>query len=117
MGLDAGIETKDRQEVIYWRKANAIHQWFVDNVQNGNDDCGRYEVTIPQLRDLLEVCEEVIRVPDLAEELLPTQSGFIFGSTDYDEWYFDNVKETHDCLSEVVKKTPLEATFIYWSSW
>jgi hypothetical protein len=26
-------------------------------------------------------------------ELLPTQSGFFFGSTDYDEWYFNDVKE------------------------
>jgi hypothetical protein len=27
------------QEAGYWRKANAIHRWFVDNVQDGNDDC------------------------------------------------------------------------------
>ena len=27
------------EEVGYWRKANAIHKWFVDNVQDGNDDC------------------------------------------------------------------------------
>lgn len=27
------------EEVGYWRKANAIHGWFVDNVQKGNDDC------------------------------------------------------------------------------
>ena len=26
--------------VCDWRKANHIHQWFVQNVQDGNDDCG-----------------------------------------------------------------------------
>ncbi len=29
-------------EVMYWRKSNAIHKWFVDNVQGGVDDCGNY---------------------------------------------------------------------------
>ena len=31
-------------EVGYWRKANAIHKWFVDHVQNGQDDCGQHFV-------------------------------------------------------------------------
>jgi hypothetical protein len=25
--------------VAYWRKANAIHSWFVQNVQDGVDEC------------------------------------------------------------------------------
>ena len=25
--------------VGYWRKANQIHKWFVDNCQNGRDEC------------------------------------------------------------------------------
>ena len=33
------------EEVGYWRKANAIHNWFVNNIQNGKDDCRRYEVS------------------------------------------------------------------------
>ena len=33
------------EEVGYWRKANAIHKWFVDNVQKGEDDCGEYLVS------------------------------------------------------------------------
>jgi hypothetical protein len=27
------------ESVAYWRKQNAIHKWFVDKVQSGNDDC------------------------------------------------------------------------------
>lgn len=45
------------QNVAYWRKANAIHKWFVDNVQNGNDDCGTYEVTKENIESLLDICE------------------------------------------------------------
>lgn len=48
------------QEVGYWRKANAIHRWFVENVQNGNDDCDYYPVTFDQLAALLDVCERVV---------------------------------------------------------
>ena len=29
-----------------------------------------------------------------AEELLPTCSGFFFGSTDYDEYYFEDLKDS-----------------------
>ncbi len=47
------------EDVGYWRKANAIHKWFVDNVQNEVDDCDYYEVSKEQLEDLLSICIEV----------------------------------------------------------
>ena len=47
------------EEVCYWRKANAIHRWFVDNVQYGIDDCGEYNVSAEQLQDLVNICKEV----------------------------------------------------------
>ena len=49
-------------EVGYWRKANQIHNWFVNNVQNGVDDCGRYEVTKDDLQKLLTICKKVNRL-------------------------------------------------------
>ena len=45
--------------VGYWRKANAIHQWFVDNCQDGVDDCGSYMVDREKLEELKKVCEIV----------------------------------------------------------
>ena len=47
------------QEVGYWRKANAIHKWFVDNVQEGNDNCGEYYVSTDKLKELLDTCKKV----------------------------------------------------------
>lgn len=48
----------------YWRKANAIHRWFVENVQGGNDDCKEYDVQVEQLKELLDVCMKVVRAVD-----------------------------------------------------
>ena len=45
------------EEVGYWRKANAIHKWFVDNIQDGKNDCDYYEVAPEQLEELLNICK------------------------------------------------------------
>lgn len=45
-----------RESVGYWRKANQIHKWFVDNVQDGNDDCKSYYVSTEDLEKLLNIC-------------------------------------------------------------
>lgn len=47
------------EDIAYWRKANQIHYWFVKNVQGGEDDCGKYEVTKGQLEKLLNICRVV----------------------------------------------------------
>ena len=46
-------------EAAYWRKANQIHNWFVENVQDGNDDCREYYVSVEQLKELLQLCKKV----------------------------------------------------------
>lgn len=107
------------QQVADWRKANAIHEWFVENIQDGEDDC-RYhrEVTESDLEKLLETCKAVLKDIGKAEELLPTQSGFFFGSTDYDQWYFDDIKYTIEQIEQVLKETDFDIYAIYYcSSW
>lgn len=52
---------------IQWRKANAIHKWFVDNVQGGNDDCGMYEVSVDDLVKLHDACKEVLESTELVD--------------------------------------------------
>ena len=46
--------------VGYWRKANHIHKWFVDNVQDGEDDCREYDVSIEQLHELRNICFDIL---------------------------------------------------------
>lgn len=138
------------EEVGYWRKANAIHKWFVDNVQNGEDNCNIYEVSRDQLEELLKICKRVkkhsklvpgsinngyqsngnggvepiiedgmcIEDPTYAAKYLPTQCGFFFGSTDYDEWYMNDIDYTIKTLDKVLKETDFDTQMIaYQSSW
>ena len=104
------------KQIGYWRKANQIHRWFVDNVQGGVDDCGDYLVTKEQLEELLELAKSITK--DNAEELLPTQPGFFFGSYDYDDWYFQDIKDTIRTVKEALKKVDFKKDSVYYrASW
>ena len=88
-----GLDVKEIVcEAIRWRKANEIHRWFVENVQNGQDDCRSYDVGVDQLKELLALIRKVIRTKNTA--LLPTSGGFFFGSTDYGDYYWQDLKRT-----------------------
>lgn len=144
---DMEYEDWKNNEVAYWRKANQIHRWLVNNVQDGVDDCKYYLVKKEKIEELKSICDRILKevitgdgkiqngmhlennewVPDLedgkvilnkelCEELLPTQDGFFFGSTDYDEYYLKDIKETSEMLDEVLKGTDFENEEIYYSS-
>lgn len=106
-------------EVGYWRKSNQIHKWFVDNVQNGVDDCGDYEVSYEKLEELLELINKVLSEKGKADSLLPTQGGFFFGDTKYDDYYFDDLTYTKELLEKLVsnKESMRGWYFEYHSSW
>lgn len=143
------------EDACYWRKANQIHKWFVDNVQDGEDNCKEYLVTLDTLKELLAVCKEVkekailkkgqiecgkkfdddgnlvpimgegkyIENADEIESLLPTQEGFFFGGTGYDERYMEDIDYTIKELSKIIKdeeklnKKNIYSDFYYCSSW
>ena len=107
--------TNITEELGYWRKANQIHRWFVENVQNGVDNCGEYFVSKADLQSLLDVCLAVKLDHSQAEELLPAASGFFFGNTDYDEWYYNDIDHTIVILKEAL--TDDNASYYYSSSW
>lgn len=46
--------------VGYWRKANHIHNWFVNNVQEGADNCGDYNVTMDNFNSLYDTCMNIL---------------------------------------------------------
>lgn len=104
-------------EAMYWRKANAIHKWFVDKVQGGEDNCQEFEVSLAQLEELLEVIEQVLENPDRAGELLPPEEGFFFGSRDMDQWYWDDLKSTQSKLQELFTRDWKSWDFYYRASW
>jgi hypothetical protein len=105
------------EQVGYWRKANAIHKWFVDNIQGGVDDCRDAYVERDQLALLLDTVNRVLADHDLAEELLPPQSGFFFGDTEVDAYYWRDLEDTKKIIEEVLAMPGLEGEFYYHSSW
>lgn len=100
----------------YWRKANAIHRWFVENCQDGVDDCGTYPVSRANLQTLLELCQRVLGFRHLAEEQLPTLEGFFFGGTAYDDAYYQDVEDTIKIIKDCLRLSP-NWDFEYHSSW
>ena len=104
-------------EAAYWRKANAIHKWFVENVQDNEDDCGEYYLDREHIKDLIEICKTVLNDRSKAVELLPTQSGFFFGDTNYDEYYFDDLQDAINQLEPLLNSNYDKWEFYYHSSW
>jgi hypothetical protein len=109
------------EEAGYWRKANAIHKWFVDNVQDGVDECQKSWVDKSKLKELRAVVQKVLKDHSLAEKLLPTCSGCFFGNYDYDEWYFEDLKKTRKIINDILKdlkdNDSTDIQFYYQSSW
>ena len=116
--------------IITWRKANAIHKFFVDTCQEGNDNCQRHYVSRENLEELLEIIDEILEIKDSTEritkakELLPTDiEGCFFGSEEYDDWYFENLEDTKKVLDKLFayEETAEDGhhfdNFYYQSSW
>lgn len=121
--------------VAQWRKANQIHAWFVTHCADGVDtNGGRHYVSLSQLKELVETCKEVIaasRLVDgkivngkiivdstMARDLLPSESGFFFGSTEYDQYYLEDLHSTVEMLTPLIEEQAGEsADYYYHSSW
>ena len=103
----------DPEDIGYFRKVNFLMSFF-----NYEDNCKYKEISKDKLEELRHSCIEIGRMKPVryevtkyayggtdmvtvysdadqkrCAELLPTQSGFFFGNTDYDKKYFNDVKE------------------------
>lgn len=132
-------------KVGYWRKANAIHAWFVKHCQAGVDDCNSYSVSRKNLIDLKDSCTAVLADNSKANSLLPPQAGFFFGSTEVrqscsvkvrrfrtvddilrehrqevcgvNEYYLDDLKLTVKIIDRSLRERLSNWNFSYNSSW
>lgn len=118
-----------RGEIGYWRKQSQIHNWFVTNIQNGIDDCHRYNVDWEDLTDLLKVLEEVLETRN--KDILPLVDGFFFNVNDDDDsWYWNGIYYTYKLIKTILYNVYIEdgecfedetkqwrVSFFYVSSW
>jgi len=103
---------------LYYRKVNFLYAFFPPTEE---------EMAIIEKADaerLVEACNKVIKAynngnadwESVAEEELPTQSGFFFGSTDYDDWYISDVKQVRREFAKLIKEwSDGEVVVIYYS--
>jgi len=152
MGLDMYLNKVKKEEIAYWRKANAIHAWFERHLtddEKGIENCRSYYVDKSLLQKLKRDCKTVLKSselvykdvpvkeydydqkqyvtvtkhlkvlddPKVAEELLPTQSGFFFGSTEYDEGYVEELKSTIEQIDEVLNTVDFDEYDVEYHAW
>lgn len=99
-------------EIAYWRKANEIHNYFVEYVQHGVDDCGTYDVSKKQLEDLLYKCKEVERIAVL--EKSKVVNGYTFENGKEIPMYEDG--EVIANAEEVAAILPTQGGFFFGST-
>jgi len=113
------LARKASEELMHWGKANQIRQWFVNHTELQRSDNNRYiplaKETLISLRD---DCNKVCANHELAEELMPTSSGYYFGAADYDDVYFSRLEYTAECIDEILEYVDFETEDIdYYESW
>lgn len=109
---------------LYWRKTNSVHAWFVDECQDGVDDCRTTPVHVEQLALLKAKCDQAVEAfdngdLDRAESIMSPRSGFFFGSTELNEWWRNDLAYTSEGIERVVRQA-IELggiEFSYHSSW
>lgn len=152
MGLDMFLFKVKRDEVAYWRKANAIHGWFERKYgEDGElENCRDYHVEKEDLIELRDLCKQVLSKsklvtgkvkngsrynndtkswddifedgetignPEIAEELLPTQSGFFFGSKAYDQYYVEDLESTVEQIDRILENTDFNKEELVYTAW
>lgn len=128
--MDELLAPYDETNVWFGRKENHIHQWVIDAYNAKEAQAHQWIIDAPRITDtnlehilidpdqLLGDLETVIKNPELAPEIMPTSSGFFFGSTDYDKFYFEDVMALHKTLNAEKKQGYFNNhSFFYWSWW
>lgn len=137
-----------KTNVAYWRKANAIHRFFYDFTGEDEDTREIYipyeclEELLKRCKEIkskvklidgkvsagytykdgkrVDMWEDgkVIKDSSLCEELLPTQEGFFFGDTDYNECYMDDINDTIEQLEQIMADDDRATDdYYYYGSW
>lgn len=96
------------EEDAYFRKVNFIYKYFQCKLVD--EQCF---IEKEDLLDIIERCEKVLEDDTQADELLPTQCGFFFGSTDYDDYYFDNVADCKKQMEHLLEDFDDNTDIIY----
>lgn len=121
MGLDISIyarlknNTRGDIRIGYFRKVNALFNWVNHHVCPFGSNT-MIELTESHLRLLKEHLQQL--TPENCGELYPSVDGFFFGSTDYDDMYWEDVADVLSWTEETLSRPDLHEVIILFSaSW
>lgn len=137
-----------KTDVAYWRKANAIHHFFMNINKNSFEKTGEIRVSLEDIQKLLDICKrikkeavlkneriigsytikdgkevpnyiegQIIENQEICEELLPTESGFFFGPTEYNSFYMNQIDSTIEQLEKIIESHQKYDVYTYIASW
>lgn len=131
-------------EEVYWRKVNAVHGWFVSNIQDGNDDSKEYYISTNDFIKLVEDCKKdleyfktldydikietnnhtitrsykIYKNVDESELNLNSMEGYFFGNNEYDSGYVEDLEDTIEKIETLLSKEDYDCyDYYYQSSW
>ena len=98
---------------VYFRKVNFVYGYLQDKLEDEQCFVDREDI-----EGLISRCDSVLADRSLAETLLPTTPGFFFGSLDYDNWYFHDVRDCRRQMKRLLKRYNEDTDVMYFvMSW
>lgn len=104
-------------DCAYFRKANFIYAYFDYLIDSDTECC---IVDRDEIESLFDACGLVLERRNeegFAEQVLPTRAGFFFGSTYYDEWYYNKVQSCYEQMKIILDEWQDGDAIVIWFSW
>jgi hypothetical protein len=115
------------EQVGYWRKFNALHNYIVNTFASGEDNCQQISLDEDDLRNILNTLQEAKYIldsdasdevkSDKLSDVFPTAEGFFFGATEYGDYYAECVDDTILLLTDLLDEFGELPDFYYQASW
>lgn len=111
----------DKTEIAYFRKVNFLLPFF-----GYEENCSDLEIEKCQVEDIVDVCTRILEIKEnqgideavkIADEELATEGGFFFGSTEYDECYFNDVEDVLNKFTIILNETDWDNETVYMHCW
>lgn len=128
MGLDHELwirkksskSNDDFKPLAIWRKNNAIHNYVCTHIAH-KTDINLQNIPLKK-KDLQKLYDTTLKVLDKRNletsiKLLPTVKGFFFGSTEYMDFYYEQIKTASDDIHKVLTETDFKNNNVYYHSW
>lgn len=112
--IDANGSEADQEQVGYFRKVNCFLDWVDKNVGTV-ENCESLPIPKDKLVLLKETLDKVST--ENCDEVLPTTSGFFFGNTEYNEYYWQDVEELKEWVDKTLNEFDFEKNKLVFLPW